>query len=157
MPTPTTESPASAPPPEGLPPAAPPPPPPPPLPADGGVGPAAKQVAEHASALARLEMELASLELKQKITKLGIGAGLFVGAAIFGLFAMGFGLAAAAAAIATVLSTWVALLIVFGGLLLVAVLLALIGKTLVKKGSPPVPEQAIEEAKLATEAIKANG
>lgn len=153
MPTPTIESPPPAPPPEGLPPAAPPLPPTP----DGGVGPAAKQVAEHASALARLEMELASLELKQKVTRLGVGAGLFVGAAIFGLFAVGFGLAAAAAAIATALSTWIALLIVFGGLLLLAGLLALIGSGLIKKGTPPVPEQAIEEAKLATEAIKSNG
>jgi Putative Actinobacterial Holin-X, holin superfamily III len=153
MPTPTTESPASTPPPEGLSPAAPPPPPPTP----DGVGPAAKQVAEHASALARLEMELAQLELKQKVTRLGIGAGLFVGAVILGLFAIGFALAAAAAAIATVLSTWIALLIVFGGLLLLAAVLALIGGGLMKKGSPPVPEQAIEEAKLATEAIKSNG
>jgi Putative Actinobacterial Holin-X, holin superfamily III len=153
MPTPTTESPTPAPPPEGLPPAAPPPPPTP----DGGVGSAAKQVAEHASALARLEMELASLEVKEKVAKLGIGAGLFVAAAIFALFGIGFGLAAAAAAIATVLSTWIALLIVFGGLLALAALLALIGGGLVKSGSPPVPEQAIEEAKLASEAIKSNG
>ena len=155
MPTPTTEGTLPAPPPEGLPPAAPPPRLPPP--ADGGVGPAAKQVAEHATALARLEMELASLELKQKVTRLGVGAGLLIAAAIFGLFAIGFGLAAAAAAIATVLSAWIALLIIFGGVLLLAGLLALIGRGLIKKGSPPVPEQAIEEAKLTTEAVKSDG
>jgi putative superfamily III holin-X len=151
MPTPMTESPLLAPPPEGLPPA------PSPPTTDAGVGPAAKQVAEHASALARLEMELASLEVKEKVAKLGIGAGLVVAAAIFALFGIGFGLAAAAAAIATVLSTWIALLIVFGGLLLLAGLLALIGSGLIKSGSPPVPRQAIEEAKLASEAIKSNG
>jgi hypothetical protein len=124
---------------------------------NGGVAPAAKQVAEHASALARLEMELASLELKQKVAKLGFGAGLLVGAAIFGLFALGFGLAAAAAAIATALSTWIALLIVFGGLLLLAGVLALLGLAGMKKGTPPVPEQAIEEAKLTQTAIKSSG
>ena len=38
-----------------------------------GFGRAAKQVAEHASALARLELELAALELKRKVVALGIG------------------------------------------------------------------------------------
>ena len=47
-----------------------------------GVGTAAKQVAEHASALARLELELAGLELKQKAGALGVGVGLGVGAAL---------------------------------------------------------------------------
>ena len=41
-----------------------------------GVGTAAKQVAEHASTLARLELELAGLELKQKAGALGAGVGL---------------------------------------------------------------------------------
>lgn len=124
---------------------------------NGGVGPAAKQVAEHASALARLELELASLELKQKAAKLGLGAALLIGAALFGLFGLGFGLAAAAAAIATALATWIALLIVFGGLLLLAGLLAILGLGRIKKGSPPVPEQAIEEAKLTQDTIKSHG
>lgn len=123
---------------------------------NGGVGASAKNVAEHASALARLEMELASLELKRKATKVGIGAALLIGAGLFGLYAVGFGFAAIAAALATVLSTWLALLIVFGGLLLVTGLLAMIGLGLLKKGTPPVPEQAIEEAKLTQEAIKSD-
>jgi len=42
--------------------------------ANAGVGPAAKQVAEHASSLARLELELAILELKKKGAALGIGS-----------------------------------------------------------------------------------
>ena len=48
-----------------------------------GFGPAAKQVAEHASALARLELELAALEIKRKVVSLGLGIGFGVGAAIF--------------------------------------------------------------------------
>ena len=122
-----------------------------------GVGPAAKQVAEHASTLARLELELASLEIKRKVAALGVGIGLVVGAGIFILFALGFGLAAAAAALALVVPTWAALLIVFGGLALFSLLLALIGLKLIRKGSPPVPEQALTEARLTTEALKSNG
>lgn len=122
-----------------------------------GVGPAVKDVAEHASALARLEMELASLELKQKVAALGMGLGLGIGAGVVLLFALGFGLAAAAAALALVVSTWLALLILFGALLLVALVLALVAKSAIKRGTPPVPEQAVREAKLTTEAIKADG
>jgi hypothetical protein len=122
-----------------------------------GVGPAVKEVAEHASALARLEMELATLELKRKVAALGIGVGLGVGAGVVLLFALGFGLAAGAAALATVFATWLALLIVFGGLFLLALILGLFGLRAIKAGTPPVPEQAVREAKLTTEAIRGDG
>ena len=122
-----------------------------------GVGPAAKEVAEHASTLARLELELAALELKRKVASLGLGIGLVAGAGIFLLFAVGFGLAAGAAALALVVSTWVALLIVFGALVLFSLVLVLIGLSAIKKGTPPVPEQALEEARLTTQALRSNG
>jgi hypothetical protein len=122
-----------------------------------GVGFAAKQVAERASSLVRLELELAALELKRKVAALGIGVGLGLGAAIFLLFALGFGLAAAAAGLATFLSTWLALLIVTGALILFAGLLGMLALGSIKKGTPPVPEQAIREAKLTSEALRSNG
>src|SRR5437764_11785044 len=78
---------------------------------NAGVGPAAKQVAEHASSLARLELELAILELKRKVTALGIGIGLGAGGLLFVIFALGFTFATIAAALATAVSTWLALLI----------------------------------------------
>ena len=122
-----------------------------------GVGPAAKEVAEHASTLARLELELAALEIKQKVAALGIGIGLVVGAGVFLFYGVGFGLAAGAAGLATVVSTWLALLIVFGALLLLGAVLALVGMSLIKKATPPVPEQTVAEARLTTEALRSNG
>jgi|SRR5205085_5831738 len=122
--------------------------------ANGGVGGAAKSVAEHASAIARLEIELAALELKKKVVALGIGIGMAVGAAVLGIFGLGFAFATIAAALATFLSTWLALLIVTVGLLAVAGLLGMLALGKIKKGTPPVPEQAIREAKLTTEALK---
>jgi hypothetical protein len=119
-----------------------------------GVGVAAKQVAEHASTLARLEIELAGLELKSKVAALGLGAGLAIAAGMIALFALGFGLAAGAAALAIVLDVWLALLIVFAGLLVLAGLLALIGLKTLKRGTPPVPKLAIEEAKRTQEALR---
>src|SRR4051794_5818216 len=88
-----------------------------------GVGPAAKQVAEHASSLARLELELAVLELKKKVARLGIGIGLGVGGLLFAVFALGFAFATIAAGLATAMSTWLALLITTGILLALAALL----------------------------------
>jgi putative superfamily III holin-X len=119
-----------------------------------GLGAAARLVSERASSLVRLELQLALAELKQKAAALGLGIALLVAAGLFGIFALGFGLAAAAAALATTLSTWLALLIVMGGLALLAGFLAAVGIGRLKKGTPPVPGAAIEEAKLTTEALK---
>jgi Putative Actinobacterial Holin-X, holin superfamily III len=120
------------------------------------VGAAAKQVADHAKALVGLEMELASLELKQKLGSLGLGLGLLAAAAILGLYALGFLFATAAAGLATFLPTWLALLFVTLFLLLVAAVLAAVGVGRVQRGTPPVPQQAIEEAKRTSEALRSN-
>ena len=119
-----------------------------------GVGDAAKHVAEHASALAKLELQLATLELKGKLAALAKGAGLGIGAAVFGLYAFGFLLATIAAALGTFLPGWLALLIVTVVLLVVAGVLGLLALKAIKRGTPPVPKQAIDEAKQTTTALK---
>jgi hypothetical protein len=123
---------------------------------NGSVTSAAKMVAEHASALARLELKLALLELKGKVASLAVGIGLALTASILALFALGFAAATAAAAIATALATWLALLIVTMLFLLLAGLLGGLGLRAIKRGLPPLPEQAIAEAKLTTEAVKSD-
>jgi uncharacterized membrane protein YqjE len=122
-----------------------------------GLGQTVKSVSERASALVRLELELAALELKNKVAALGVGIGLALGAAVLLVFALGFGLATIAAGIATALPWWAALLIVTAGIVLVAAVLGLLGVRSIKKGTPPVPEQALMEAKLTSEALKGNG
>lgn len=122
-----------------------------------GVGAAAKQVAEHAATLARLELELAGLELKRKVGALGAGAGLGIAAAVLALFGLGFLFATTAVALAIVLDAWLALLLVTVGLFVLAGVLGLLARSLIKRGTPPLPEQAIREAKLTTAALKANG
>jgi uncharacterized membrane protein YqjE len=122
-----------------------------------GLGATVKSVSERASSLVRLELELAALELKRKVTSIAVGLGLALTAAVLLVFALGFGLATIAAGIATAVSWWLALLIVTAGIVLVASLLAFLGVRAIKKGTPPVPEQALMEAKLTTEALKGNG
>ena len=117
-------------------------------------GGAAKVVADKARSIVQLELALAAAELKKKLIALGVGIGLLVAAALFGVLAVAFALATIAAALATVFSTWLALLIVTGGLLLLVGAFAVVGIRLVSKGTPPVPVQAIAEAKLTTEVLR---
>ena len=109
---------------------------------------------DHARRVVELELELAALELKQKMASLGVGAGLLIACALFAVFALGFVFAGAAAGLATVLPTWAALLIVAVVLVVLAGVLAAIGVRSIKKASPPVPELALLEAKLTSEALK---
>ena len=124
---------------------------------DIGVGDAAKQVADHAKQLVSLEVELATLELKRKVGNLGAGVALLVVGGVLALYGLGFFFATAAAGLDAVMPHWLSLLVVGLVLFLVAGLLALIGARRLQRGSPPVPEQAIEEAKLTTSALKGNG
>jgi protein-S-isoprenylcysteine O-methyltransferase Ste14 len=121
------------------------------------LGAAVKEVAERTSTIVRLELELAALELKKKVVSLGVGIGLAIGAAVVLLFMVAFVYAAIGAALALVMPTWAALLVVAGILLLQAALLGFLAANRIQKGTPPVPEQAIAEAKLTTEALKSNG
>src|SRR6266540_204783 len=70
---------------------------------------------------------------------------------------LGLALAGAGVGLATALPTWLALLVVAGAVFLVAGVLGVLGLSAVKRGVPPVPEQAIAEAKATTEAVKSNG
>jgi hypothetical protein len=118
------------------------------------VSDAVRSVAEHASSVAKLELRLATLEAKKKAASFAVGIGFGIAAALFALFTLGFALATVAAAFATFLQWWLALLIVTVALLLLSGVLGLLALRAIKKGSPPIPEQAIQEAKLTTAAIK---
>jgi len=119
-----------------------------------GIRASIRRVVAHARSVSELQKELATLELKQKASSLGAGAALGVAAGIMALYAVGFGLATAAVALAIVLDLWLALLIVFAALVLLTVILGLVAKTMVKKGTPLAPEQAIEEARLTKQALR---
>jgi len=119
-----------------------------------GLSGATKRVADHARSFVRLELQLAAAEIKGRLAALGIGIALTATAAVLALAALGFGVAAATAAIALALPVWLSLLVMFGGLLLLAAILGGVGVALLRKGAKPVPEQAIEEAQLTTEALR---
>lgn len=103
------------------------------------------------------EIENLKRELTARLAKLGIGIGLFVAAALFAFFALATLIAAAVLGIATALPAWLAALIVAGGLLLLTVILVLIGVSSLKKGLPPVPEEAISSIKKDINTVKGLG
>ena len=114
------------------------------------------RVSENASLLVREEIELAKAEVEQKFKSMARGAAAGAVAGVFLLFALIYLLEAAAWGISDALdsSVWVGFAIVGGVLVLLAVVGALLALRSFKAGTPPTPEQAIEEARLIREAIE---
>jgi hypothetical protein len=106
-----------------------------------------KQLSEQTSRLARQEVELAKAELQQKGKRAGLGAGMFGGAGVFGLYAVGALTAAAILGLSKAVAAWLAALIVAAALGAIAGVLALGGRQSVQQATPPVPEQATESVK----------
>jgi uncharacterized membrane protein YqjE len=119
-----------------------------------GVPRAARSTVQRISNIVRLERELATLELKKKLQQLGIGAGLLGLAAYIALLGIAFLLVTITALIALALPWWAALLIMTVVLFLIAAGLGYLGVQHLKKGSPPVPVQAIEEAQRTQAVLK---
>jgi uncharacterized membrane protein YqjE len=106
-----------------------------------------RQLSEQTTALVRQEVELAKAELREKGKSAGLGAGMFGGAGLLGLYALGALTACLILALAIVMDAWLAALIVALGYGAIAGMLALTGKKKVEEGTPPVPEQAIDSTK----------
>ena len=106
-----------------------------------------KQLSDQTTTLVRQEIELAKLELREKGQTAGIGAGMFGGAGLFGLYALGALTATIVLALATFMPAWVAALIVTVVYGAIAGVLALRGKAQVDDATPPVPEQAVDTTK----------
>jgi uncharacterized membrane protein YqjE len=114
-------------------------------------------VSERTSVLIREEIELAKTEIKEKVSSLVRGS--VVGAAA-GIFAV-LGLIMAMHAIAWLLNDLffsgtpeVGFAIEAGFWFVVAGLAGMVALRAVRKGSPPTPEMAIEEAKLTKETLE---
>ena len=120
---------------------------PPTVPEDATIAELVKRLSEQMSRLAREEVELAKAELTAKGKRAGLGAGMFGGAGLFGLYALGALTAAIILALATAVAGWLAAHIVAVVYAAIAGALALTGKSKVEDATPPVPEQATESVK----------
>jgi len=106
-----------------------------------------RQLSDQTTTLVRQEIELAKLEFREKGKKAGLGAGMFGGAGLFGVMALGTLTAGLVMALATFLPGWIAALIVTVVYAAIAGVLALRGKAEVKEATPPMPEQAVDSTK----------
>jgi hypothetical protein len=114
---------------------------------DASVGELAARMSEQISRLVRDEIALAQAEAKEKAKRLGMGAGMLGAGGMLALFGAACGVAAAILALAMVVSGWLAALIVAAALFAVAGLFALLGARGIRRGSPPVPTEAMRSAK----------
>jgi uncharacterized membrane protein YqjE len=131
--------------------------PPPELPGDErSLADLVVEVSERGSTLVREEIELAKAEVSEKVGKLLRGSVVGIAAGVFAFLA----LILVMEGIAWLLNeevfdgkTWPGFFIEAAVFLLIAALAGLLAYKAVKAGSPPVPQQAIEEAKLTKETL----
>lgn len=114
---------------------------------DRSISDLVKQLSEQTSTLVRKELELARAEMTQKGKAAGVGAGMFGGAALVGLLALGALTVCFILALAVVMDGWLAALVVAVAYAAIAGILALIGKRKVREATPPIPEQAKDSVK----------
>jgi uncharacterized membrane protein YqjE len=114
---------------------------------DRPVGELLKELSNQTTTLVRQELELAKAEMTEKGKQAGLGAGMFGGAGLFGLLALGALTTCLIAALATGIDLWLAALIVALVYAAITGVLALAGKRKTQEATPPAPEQAIESTK----------
>jgi len=105
------------------------------------------RLSEQVSRLARDEIRLAVAELRVKGKHVGAGAGLLGGAGVLAWFGLMTVIAGLVLLLATVMPAWIAAFVVALAVLVVAGVLALIGRKQIERGTPPVPEEAIAGVK----------
>ena len=119
---------------------------------------AVSDVTERVSLLVREEVELAKVEMTEKVSSLARGGAAVAVGAVFGLFALIFGLETLAWGLAQIIGhIWVGFAITFVGLLLLTIFAFLFALRKFKKGVPPAPTMAIEEARKIRATVSASG
>jgi hypothetical protein len=105
------------------------------------------------STIVRYEVALAKAELKRDVVAGVVGAALFLVAGVVAFLALILLLIAAAyGLVAAGLAPWLSFLVVAAALLLVTAILALVGRSRLKKIGPP--ERTVRTSKQTVEALK---
>jgi H+/Cl- antiporter ClcA len=121
---------------------------PPQTPPREGVGPAVQEISYRAQQLVREEIELAKAEVSAKVASLVKGVAVGVVGGIFGVVALLFFLHGLSFGFSDWFGVdpWIGYWITTAILFLLAGLAAFLATRFLKKGSPPKPEMAIDEA-----------
>jgi len=138
------------------------PPPGPPAPGDSdkSVAELVIDVSERASTLVREEIELAKAEISEKVGKLLRGSVVGLAAGVFAFLALILAMHGFAWLINDLFfdgETWPGFFIEAALFLLIAAAAGLFAYRSVQAGAPPLPEQAIAEAKRTKEMLEGDG
>jgi len=119
---------------------------------------AVSEVSDRITMLVREEIELAKAEVSRKATSLAKGTVAVFAGAMFGVFAVLFLLMTIAWALDSALiegagDIWEGFAIVTGGLIVLTIVAFLLASRLLKRGAPPTPTMAIEEAKQIRDTV----
>ena len=127
--------------------------------ASKSLGEIVAEVSEKASQLVREEIELAQAEVKDKLSKLTQGAVIAAAAGVFAVFGITTFFHGLAWFLNDVFNwednNWAGFAVVTLLLFILAALAGLVAMRLFKKGSPPTPELAIEEARRTRAELEA--
>lgn len=121
---------------------------------EASTGELVKQLSEQVSLLVRDELKMARLELTRKGKFAGMGVGMYGASGLVALYAIACLLAAAIIAIAGEVRPWLAALIIGLALLAVSGVAALMGRSRMRRATPPMPEQAVEGTKADVEEVR---
>ena len=120
--------------------------------AEKPLGDLVNDVSTKASLLVKEEIELAKAEISEKVTSLAKGSGVAIAAGVCATFALIYFWVAVALFINDLFNVhqafWFGFIVVFGFLMILTAIAGFIGIRWIKKGSPPTPAMAIEEAKI---------
>jgi cytochrome c biogenesis protein CcdA len=122
---------------------------------DPSIGDLVKDATSQVSTLVRAEVELARAEITRDVKKGVTGSVYFILALVVLFYSTFFFFAFVAALLDLWLQTWAAILIVFGGMIVVTVLLALLGFLKVRRIRGP--QKTIESVKEARVALMPGG
>jgi Flp pilus assembly protein TadB len=112
------------------------------------------RLSEQVSRLVRDELQFTRLEMTRKGKQAGAGAGLLGGGGVVALYGLACLVACVIIAISGAIAAWLAALIVGAALLAVAGIAAMLGRSRLRRATPPVPRQALGSVQADVQEVR---
>ncbi|HEX8970459.1 phage holin family protein [Oryzihumus sp.] len=112
------------------------------------------RLSEQSTRLIRDELELAKVEITDKVRHAGVGAGMFGAAGVLAWFGLATLIATAILALSLALPAWLAALVVTVVVFAAAGVAALAGRRQVQEAAPPVPRETIDSVERDVAEVK---
>lgn len=121
---------------------------------DRSVGNIVGDLTSEVAHLARVEAQLAAREIADKAKKGAAGGGMFAMAGVLALYGGAAFALAAGIALSLVWPAWLAAIVVGVVLFAIAGIGALIGRSMLRRAMPPVPDHTMERAREDADALR---